>query len=187
MNLRKLSFLIIFFVTGPAFGASPLAPAPVIAPPLSVIQNNIVVENSYAYATTPIQKSAAVFFTITNKGTIEDRLIAASSPIADKAEFQTNLDEDGAVVVTNDDSYPLAAGEIMTLDSKNHHIMLINLHEPLKAKQSFPLKLKLQKAGDLDVIVTIRPDDEDTEENKPIVSTVPSEKAVEQITVKTKP
>ena len=84
-----------------------------------------------------------------------DRLVAASTPVADKAELHT-MSMSGMVMKMR----PIAgvnipAGQKVTLAPGGMHIMLIGLKKPLQAGQSFPLALTFAQAGTRTVEVAV--------------------------------
>lgn len=110
----------------------------------------------YARATVPGQPSGGAFLSIENTGKDADKLIGVSSPAAKSAEIHT-MSMDGNVMKMRE------VGEIelapaATVDMKpgnGYHIMLIGLTQPLKAGDKFPLTLTFQKAGKIDVSVSV--------------------------------
>ena len=92
-----------------------------------------------AIVVAPLPNSmAGGFLTVTNKGPADDRLVAASSPLAERIEIH------GIKVVGADiDMRPMAngvalpAGHTMTLKPRGYHLLCMGLKAPL-AKGSTP-------------------------------------------------
>jgi copper(I)-binding protein len=93
--------------------------------------------------------TAGAFLAITNRGPNDDRLVAASSPLAERIELC------GIKVVGADiDMRPLAngvaipAGHTTTLKPRGYHLLLLGVKAPPLAKgSSLPVTLTFQKAG----------------------------------------
>lgn len=117
---------------------------------------NLQIQNPYARATVPNQPSGAAYLGIENTGKDGDRLIGISSPIAKTVQIHT-MSMDGNVMkmreVPNIDIAPSAA--ITMKPGSGYHIMLIGLNGQLKAGDKFPLTLKFEKSGKIDVSVMV--------------------------------
>jgi copper(I)-binding protein len=91
---------------------------------------------------------AGAFLSIANKGTDDDRLVAASSPLAERIELH------GIKVVGPDiEMRPLAngvalpAGRTMTLKPRGYHLLLLGVKTPLVKGSTLPVTLTFEKAG----------------------------------------
>lgn len=91
---------------------------------------------------------AGAFLSITNKGPDDDRLVAASSPLAERVELH------GIKVVGADiDMRPLAgglavhAGNTTTLKPRGYHLLLLGVKAPLVKGSILPVTLTFEKAG----------------------------------------
>lgn len=92
--------------------------------------------------------AAGAFLSITNKGPDHDRLVAASSPLAERIELY------GIKVVEADiEMRPLAAGlaiqagHTTTLKPRGYHLLLQGLTAPLAKGSTLPVTLTFEKAG----------------------------------------
>ena len=95
---------------------------------------------------------AGAFLAVTNKGPADDRLVAASSPLAERIELH------GIKVVGADiDMRPLAngvaipAGNTMTLKPRGYHLLLLGVKAPLSKGSTLPVTLTFEKAGSVAV------------------------------------
>jgi len=96
----------------------------------------------------PPNDLAGAFLSIVNKGQHDDRLVAASSPLAERIELC------GIKVVGADiDMRPLAngvaipAGNTMTLKPRGYHLLLLGVKAPLAKGSTLPITLTFEKAG----------------------------------------
>lgn len=101
--------------------------------------------------------SGAVFFMIHNNTDTDDRLIAAATEVAERAELHTHVESaDGVMqMVQIEGGITLPAGEMHELARGGDHVMLMGLTRALKDGDSFPLVLTFEKAGEITVEATV--------------------------------
>jgi copper(I)-binding protein len=97
--------------------------------------------------------NAAVFMTITSP--IPDRLIAASTPVAQKTDLMTMEGDSNSMAMKYIDGIDIPAGAPVSLNPSGLHVWLDGLNQPLRAGESFPLVLRFEKAGERRVIVSV--------------------------------
>ena len=115
---------------------------------------DLQVTNAWARATPGGAQTAATYVTILSP--TGDRLTAAATPAAQKAELHS-MTMDGNVMKMRDiDGIDLPAGQAVTLKPGGYHIMLTGLAQPLTAGETFPLTLTFDKAGTREVTVTVQ-------------------------------
>jgi copper(I)-binding protein len=92
--------------------------------------------------------SAGGFLSIVNKGPDDDRLVAASSPLAERIELH------GIKVVGSDiDMRPMANGIVIqgihttVLKPRGYHLLLLGVKTPLATGATLPVALTFEKAG----------------------------------------
>ncbi|MET0987345.1 MAG: copper chaperone PCu(A)C [Steroidobacteraceae bacterium] len=85
-----------------------------------------------------------------------DRLIGASSPIAERVEMHSMTMDGGLMRMRPLQDLALPAGKMVKLSPSGTHFMLIGLKQPLKAGAQFQLQLKFQLAGERSVAVQVR-------------------------------
>jgi copper(I)-binding protein len=113
----------------------------------------LAVDNAWARATPGKSDIGAAYVTIHSP--TADRLVAASTPVAKKAELHT-MEMSGMVMKMRPiSSIDIPAGQSVSLAPGGMHIMLMGLNQPLKAGQSFPLNLTFAKAGTRTVNVAV--------------------------------
>lgn len=97
--------------------------------------------------------NAAVFMTIAS-GT-PDRLIAASTPVANRTDLMTMVGDGDAMGMEYVEAIDIPADEPVSLDPRGLHVWLDDLDQPLTAGQTFPLVLTFEKAGERRVVVSV--------------------------------
>ncbi len=125
-----------------------LAAAPVFAAP-----NTVTIENAWTRATPGHSDIGAVFLTVTSP--TADRLIAATTPAAGRAELHVHRMEDGVMKMRQVDGIDLPASKKVTLAPHGYHVMLFGLKAPLKSGDRLPLTLSFAHAAPLTVSVPV--------------------------------
>ena len=118
---------------------------------------SIQVEQPWARATPAGASTGAVYLTITNKSHDADRLLSASSDVADKLQFHEMKVVNGIMEMREiTGGLPVAANDSVVLKPGGYHVMLIGLKKPLKADETIPLTLDFEKAGKISLTVPVR-------------------------------
>jgi hypothetical protein len=136
-------FGIMLVVTGLVLGAG-------VA---SAQTGQLAVDNAWARATPGKSTTGAAYVTIRSPSA--DRLVAASTPVADKAELHTMSMSGMVMKMRPVAGVDIPAGQPVTLAPGGLHIMLMGLKKPLRAGQRFPLTLTFDKAGTRTVEVAV--------------------------------
>ena len=93
---------------------------------------------------------------MTDRGIKSDELVAASSPVAQKAELHVFDVENGVYGMHKVDGIEVTPGAAATvLRPGGAHVMLEALTRPLRPGTTFPLTLTFQRAGTLTVEVPV--------------------------------
>ena len=118
---------------------------------------SIQVEQPWARATPAGASTGAVYLTITNKSQEMDRMLSASSDVADKLQIHEMKVVNGIMEMREVPSgLPVPAKGSVVLKPGGFHVMLIGLKKPLKAGETIPLTLDFEKAGKVSITVPIR-------------------------------
>lgn len=128
-----------------------------VAAPAFAQSSSIQVEKSWARATPAGATTGAVYLTIMNKSRDVDRLLGASSDVADKLQIHEIKVVNGTMEMREvSGGLPVPAGGSVVLKPGGYHVMLIGLKKPLKASETIPLTLNFEKAGKVSITVPIR-------------------------------
>jgi copper(I)-binding protein len=125
-----------------------------VAAPAYAENQPVKVENAWARATLPRVEVGAVYLTLT--APTADRLVAASTPAAAKAEVDEMAMENGVMQMRETPGVMLPANQPVTLGPGSYHIMLIGLKAALREGQTIPLHLTFATAPPADTIVQVR-------------------------------
>lgn len=118
-------------------------------------QNTIVVDHPWARATPAGAKTGAVYVMLINNGSTGDRLLSATTPVADKVQLHSATEDNGISRMREMRTVEVAPGAKVSFNPGGLHIMVVGLKQPLKEGQSFPLTLTFEKAGKEEVSVPI--------------------------------
>ena len=139
----------------PMLAGATLALAALVAQAQDAKIGAITITHAYARATVPGQPAGGAFLTIANAGA-DDKLLSARSGAAKSAELHT-MKMDGDVMRMREvESIDVPAGQTVELKPGNFHVMMMGLKAPLKAGDHFPLTLKFEKAGEVQVEVPVQ-------------------------------
>lgn len=121
-------------------------------------ENTIQTKDIWVRATPPSAKTAAIYLTLINTGTAEDRLVAVSTDVSEKAQIHTMSMKDGVMRMRwLQDGLVLLVGQETKLSPSGTHIMLIGLKQPLVVGQKISLTLNFEKAGSSTVEAEVKP------------------------------
>jgi len=110
----------------------------------------------WSQALPTVSANGAVYVTLRNHGEAFDRLVGASSPMANRVELHGHSMKDGVMTMRPVESIVLAPGKYVTLEPGGNHLMLFGLKKPLKEGEQFPLTLEFEKASSVEVVVTVQ-------------------------------
>ncbi|MBM9594348.1 copper chaperone PCu(A)C [Roseitranquillus sediminis] len=115
------------------------------------------VEDAASRIATPAAQAGALYMRIFNETGQDDRLLAARSDAAAETQLHVSAQDAGGVMRMTpvEDGLPVAAGEVLTLESGGAHVMLMGLERPLP--ETAAVTLIFERAGEvrLDVPLTV--------------------------------
>jgi len=115
----------------------------------------ITVADAWARATPKGSTTGVIYVTVINSGQDAERMLGATTPMAEKVQFHSNANENGVMKMRELTSIEIEAGKKVALEPGGTHAMLVGLKQLLVAGQSFPLTLEFEKAGKIDVTVSV--------------------------------
>jgi copper(I)-binding protein len=124
-------------------------------PQIQAQSAGVVVEKPWARATPPAAQTGAIYFTLHNAGHSDDRLIAASTPAAKKAELHTHIMDGNIMKMRQVEAISVPAGKDVRLAPGGYHVMLMGLNGPLKQGSEIQLTLTFEKAGKVTVTTPV--------------------------------
>ncbi len=116
---------------------------------------DIKVDDAWARPTLGQARNGAAYLTISTTGTA-DRLIAASAPVAGKTDLHSMTMNNNVMQMRPVDAIQVTPGTDVKLQPGGLHVMLLDLKSPLKLGEKFPLTLKFERGGEIQVQVEVR-------------------------------
>ena len=132
--------------------------AAVVAPAQAedVKAGDLVISQGWSRATPNGAKIGSGYFTIENKGTTPDRLVAVSADIAGKVEVHQMAMNNGVMTMRPvGDGLTIDPGKTVKLSPGGYHLMMFDLKSPLKQGDTLPITLTFEKAGKVNVSLAV--------------------------------
>ena len=101
-------------------------------------------------------RQGAGFMTIRNSGTVADRLVAASSPVAGRMELHTHIRDGDVMRMRPVQDIPVPAGGSATLQPGGLHLMFMGLNRTLAEGTRIPVTLRFAEAGEVTLELEVR-------------------------------
>jgi copper(I)-binding protein len=117
--------------------------------------STVVVEQPWARATPKGAKTGAAYMTLINNGASVDRLMSATTPLADQVQFHKETEDNGVSRMREVRNVELEPGAKIVFKPGEMHMMLVGLKQPLIEEQALPLTLQFERAGNIDVTMPI--------------------------------
>jgi copper(I)-binding protein len=120
---------------------------------------DITITHPFATPTIPgATYGVAYIVTLENTGKRTDRLLGASTPVAQRAELhKMTVDAANVMRMREVVDIPLTPGvPVKTRPGGGWHIMLVGLKQPLVDGSSFPMTLEFERGGKTEVKVVVQ-------------------------------
>jgi copper(I)-binding protein len=117
------------------------------------ITSVLVIAHPWASPTLAGQ-TGAVYFTISNAGRTDDRLIAARTDVAQSATLHANMMTGDVMKMQAVDGLTIPAGGELPFAPGGYHVMLMGVKTPLAPGDTFPMTLTFEHAGD--ILLTVK-------------------------------
>jgi len=100
--------------------------------------------------------TGAVYLSVANRGKSPDRLIGGNTPRAKRVELHTMNMTGDVMRMREVDGMELKPGETLAMSpGMGNHLMLVGLTAPLKVGEKFPMNLRFEKSGTLEIEVAV--------------------------------
>ncbi|MEO4045882.1 copper chaperone PCu(A)C [Pseudomonas sp. CAU 1711] len=132
--------------------------APLLAQAHDYKAGQIHIDHPWSRAMPPSAPNAAAFFVLHNKGEGADRLISASSPQAQKTEIHEHVHQDGLMKMQQVQAVEVPAGGEVKFAPMGYHVMLFGVSQQAADGERFPLTLRFEQAGEVQVEVAVQQD-----------------------------
>jgi periplasmic copper chaperone A len=126
-----------------------LVVVPVIAQQFTA--GKLLIEHPWSRPTMPGIPMGVAYFAVTNRGSTEDVLLSASTPVAANVEMHQTTFSDGMAHMRPLKEIRIAPGQTVKVEPNGIHLMLVDLKQPLVAGTTVPLTLEFRIAGKVTV------------------------------------
>jgi len=117
----------------------------------------VAIKNARAPAVTDARTvNLPIYMTIQNRGDKDERLLAATTPNADKVELIELRNEIGINLPMAADVLLVAAGTSLDLNPQGPRLLLSGLKTPLKVADRFPITLVFEQSGAIEIEVLVQ-------------------------------
>lgn len=139
-----------------AFGLASLLSHAALAEDFAI--GDLRISDPYVRAMIPGAPVGGGYMTITNTGSTDDRLVAASSPRARMVQIhEMTMDKDVMVMRELADGLPIPAGKTVELKPGGYHVMFMKVGEGFREGQAVKATLNFEKAGPVDIEFPVGP------------------------------
>ena len=114
-------------------------------------KGDLQIRHPWARATPPGTTVGVGYFEIRNTGKQPDRLLSATSPAARQVEMHVSEHAGEVAKMRQLRAFEVPARERLTLEPNGAHLMLVDLVQPLKKGERVPMKLRFERAGEIDI------------------------------------
>ncbi len=124
------------------------------------MDEGLVISSARVLPPFPGRDTAAGYFSITNHGKTDDKLISVTSPISGAVEIHNHINEDGVMKMRQVEGIQIKAGETVELKPGSFHLMMFkaNLAE---TQEDVSLTLNYENAPSVTMIVPVEGRGED--------------------------
>ncbi len=114
----------------------------------------IDIGHPFARATVAGQPNGGAFLTLANHGA-DDRLLGVSAGVAASTQIHSMTMDGNVMKMREVATLDLPAGKTVDFKPGGYHVMFVGLKAPLKVGDTFPMTLKFEKAGEVEVTVNV--------------------------------
>lgn len=119
-------------------------------------KGDIQIRHPWSRATPAGAKVGVGYMEIRNRGAHPERLLGASSPLAQRVEMHVTRREGEVMKMRQVESFEIPAGERVELRPGGGHLMLVDLTRPLKKGERVPLVLRFERTGEVELEMEVQ-------------------------------
>lgn len=119
-------------------------------------KGDIQVRHPWSRATPPGAKVGVGYMEIRNRGDQADKLLSASTPVARAVEMHVTQRDGEVMKMRQVQAFEIPARERHELRPGGSHLMLVDLAQPLKKGERFTMRLRFERAGELEIELEVQ-------------------------------
>ena len=131
--------------------ATSIAPVPALAG-----ESALRIDDPYVRLVPPGTTTTGAFMTIHNASSAERKLVKATSPISDKVQLHTHMNENGVMKMREIPEIVVPASGKVELKPGSYHIMLIEMKSELKEGDQVPITMSFDDGSTSRIEATVR-------------------------------
>ena len=116
-------------------------------------EGQLEVTGAWSRATVGSSAPGVVYLTIENHSPQADRLLSLSTPIARHASLHQTIREGGMMHMRSVEQLEIPPGSSVSFEPGGLHVMLMGLRSSIEAGDHFPLTIRFEKRGAVEVDV----------------------------------
>ncbi|REF72968.1 copper chaperone PCu(A)C [Paracoccus versutus] len=132
-------------------GLAVMLPLAAAAECASVSAGDLTVTGAWSRATIGTARPAVFYVEIRNDGETGDRLTGIDTPVAAMPMLHRTVVKDGVASMPHAEAIDIPAGETVSLAPGGYHGMLMELTAPLAEGETFPVALRFERAGSVEI------------------------------------
>ncbi|GGA49461.1 copper chaperone PCu(A)C [Pelagibacterium lentulum] len=122
----------------------------------TVAAGSLEISGAFTRATNPGAPVAGGYFSVTNNGDTDDRLVAVEANISERVEIhEMTMVNDVMNMRELPDGLPVPAGETVNLAPGGYHLMFMNLTTSLVEGETVDVVLVFEEAGEVPVTLSV--------------------------------
>lgn len=120
---------------------------------------DLTIDHPYTHPTPGVALTAITYLTISNAGSISDRLLAVDAPdFEDASLHRTEIVDGVARMRSQADGVVVEPGQTVLFEPGGYHIMLEGLGgDPIEPDETFEATLIFERAGRVDIVIAVEP------------------------------
>lgn len=122
-------------------------------------KGDLQVRHPWTRATAAGDKSAAAYMEIRNSGRQPDRIVGASTPVAERIELHSAKGDSDSAKTRKVTSFEVPARRRLFLRPGGSHLVFVGLRNPLVKGNRVPFTLHFERAGELQVELEVQAGD----------------------------
>jgi hypothetical protein len=109
--------------------------------------DSLTVSRPWARATAGPARNGVGYLTLGNTGAVDDRLVAVSAEISERARFHAHIIDGEVMRMRPVGAIDVPAGSTVRLEPGGLHIMFFGLERPLEEGERFAATLSFERSG----------------------------------------
>ena len=141
--MRVLLFMLLSAIAAAAF-------------PHTHEKGELQIRHPWSRATPPGAKVGVGYLEIRNNGSQPDRLLSASTPVAKRVEMHITEHAGDVAKMRQLRAFEVPGRERLSLTPGGAHLMLVDIVQPLKKGERFPMTLRFERAGEIEIELEVQ-------------------------------